>query len=129
MKHVFGVASRVTESTAAFLLTAACLLAHGCVSSEKGPQGEVVRTNQIEKLKRITSLEREVAVFAAGHPDVSGAEVHIRSQAAVVILSPAGTGKILQRTVDEINALIMQQTGLRKDQIVMKVRNRTGGKK
>ncbi len=73
-------------------------------------------------LENIAALERDTARFAASHEGIREAEVHIRANNAVVILSPAEETRVNEDVVARISAYITERTGLARDRIVIKAR-------
>ena len=113
---------RKRDRTARGLLGAVAALSFaGCASQE--PATLERQQAQLSALEKIAALERETAAFAASRDGIRDAEVHIRENAAVVILSAAERARVSARVIAEINAYIVERTGLAKDRIVIKARS------
>ncbi len=82
---------------------------------------------QIETLRAIADLERDVSAFAASRAGVRAADAHVREGRAIVILTPAESGAIDASVVEEIDAYVRERAGLGKDRIVIKARAPAGG--
>jgi hypothetical protein len=78
---------------------------------------------QLATLENIATLERDAARFAASCESVCEAEVYIRANNAVVILSTAQNARVSADVIAQINAYIAERTGLAGDRIVIKTRS------
>jgi hypothetical protein len=114
MASYFFQARQPAAIAAAILMLIAAASAYGCATAAvvNTPADEEKRAADIETLNTIMKLEQALKSYAETLPGVGNADVKIRPNAAVAILTPAAEGAVSEDTAEQLRLKIASETGM-----------------
>ena len=105
-----------------------CFFSAGCINRRLKP---AEKNEQMDQLREIQEVEKKITDFCLSQRGISDVQVYVRSQKAIIFLEPEKNIKRDRKTINQvsnlINAFVLEKTGLKRDQIIMKFKDRIGG--
>ncbi len=107
------------------LLVLTFLLPSGCAGTTT--QGGLQhRDTQLAALKSFSQWEADITRFCRSQPGISEADVYVRENQALILLTSDSGSSITPETIETIHRFVKDTTGFTGDHIIMKHKNLRG---